>query len=220
MTARTTFDHELELLGTDMIKMSSLVENAIESSIHAFKNQDSHEAQTIIEADHKIDDIEKQIESRCLTLILRQQPVASDLRTISTALKMVTDLERIGDNASDIAEISMRITGEHIYTMVKHIPEMSTIAVQMVHDAITSFVETDLEAAREIMKRDDQVDDLFNCVKQELVNTLRNEAGDADNAIDFLMIAKYLERIADHAVNICEWVEFLCTGKHKNTRIV
>ena len=220
MTARTSFDHELELLGTDMIKMSSLVENAIESSIHAFKNQDSEEATAIIESDHKIDEIEKQIESRCLTLILRQQPVATDLRTISTALKMVTDLERIGDNASDIAEISMRITGEHIYTMVQHIPQMATIAVQMVHDAITSFVETDIEAAREIMKRDDQVDDLFNCVKKELVTILRNEEGDPDNAIDFLMIAKYLERIADHAVNICEWEEFLCTGKHKNTRIV
>ncbi len=220
MAARVSFDHELELLNIDLIKMGSMVENAIESSISAFKNQDNEAAKNIIAGDSEVDDIEKRIETRCLSLILRQQPVAKDLRKISTALKMITDMERIGDNASDIAELTMRIQGDHIYTSVEHIPMMAQIASQMVHDAISSFVRNDLELSNATIQRDDEVDELFNVIKEELVDILKKSADIPDNVIDFLMIAKYLERIADHAVNICEWVEFSQTGEHKHTKIV
>ncbi len=222
MGARSNFDNELEQLNVELIKMGALVEEAIKNSIAAFKNQDPEGAKAVIQDDRAVDDIEKTIESRCLSLLLRQQPVARDLRAISTALKMITDMERIGDNAADIAELSLRITGEHIYTMVEHIPNMASVAISMVHDSISSFVHNDLDLAHKTIQRDDEVDSLFNKVKQELIVFLKraNDDEDPDRAIDFLMIAKYLERIADHAVNICEWVEFYKTGEHKHTRIL
>jgi phosphate transport system protein len=218
---RKTFDQQLNELHMDIIRMGSLIENAIENSIAAFKNEDKDLARSIMERDREINILEKQIESRCLSLIVRQQPVAADLRKISAALKLITDMERIGDNASDIAELTLRIRGEHIYTMVEHIPPMATIAVEMVRGAITSFVHSDLQKAKEIEQRDDEVDELFNLVKNELVNILKEKKEECyDNAIDFLMIAKYLERIGDHAVNICEWVEFQKTGEHKHIKIM
>lgn len=220
MGARPSFDTELEQLNVDLIKMGALVEEAIENSIAAFKTQDEEAAKSVIRDDRAVDDIEKSIEARCLSLLLRQQPVARDLRAISTALKMITDMERIGDNAADIAELVLRIQGEHIYTMVEHIPNMASKAVSMVHDSIASYVQNDLELAHKTIAKDDEVDALFNRVKGELITFLKSSDENSDRAIDFLMIAKYLERIADHAVNICEWVEFYKTGEHKHTRIL
>jgi len=220
MTARSTFDLELEQLNLELIKMGTLIEEAIENSITAFKNQDKHLAKRVIENDCDIDDIEKEIEAKCLKLILRQQPVAKDLRIISTAQKIITDMERIGDNAEDIARISIDIKGEHIFEMIRHIPQMAEITVTMVHDSVKAFVNRDIELARAIIDTDDAVDELFCKVKTDIAQILKEDKDMHNNTIDFLLIAKYLERIADHAVNICEWVEFSLTGEHKNKKIL
>ena len=220
MTARQSFDSELERLNNELIRMGGMIEEAIGNAISAFKNQDKELARQVIEFDSVVDEIEKAIDARCLSLILRQQPVARDLRAITTALKMVTDMERIADAAADIAEISLRLEGEHIYTVVEHIPKMAEIASAMVNEAVSAFVRDDVEMAKQIMDRDDEVDALFDAVKDELMRTVREGSENSDKVVDFLMIAKYLERIGDHAVNICEWVEFHETGEYKHTRIL
>ena len=220
MSVRTTFEHELIELNLEIIKMGSLIEEAIENSILAFKNRDETLAKQVIKGDCEIDDTEKQIEARCLRLILRQQPVAKDLRIISTAQKIITDMERIGDNAEDIARISIGIKGAYAFEMVKHIPAMSETAIEMVHDSLNAFVNRDLELAEITIKKDDVVDNLFCEVKADLAQILRENKDEDSNIMDFLLIAKYLERIADHAVNICEWVEFSKTGEHKNNKIL
>ena len=161
--------------------------------------------------------MEREIERHCLTLLLRQQPVARDLRTISTALKMITDIERIGDAAADIAEISRHITGE-IPEILELIDKMAAEARGMVADAVDAFVRTDTEQAEAVIARDDIVDDAFNAVKERMVEVLRRDSSMVDVAIDYLMIAKYLERLGDHAVNICEWTEFSKTGIHQTGR--
>lgn len=220
MSYRQSFENELEQLKVELIKMSALVEQAIEKSIDALKNRDYKLAEEIIEKDRIIDEMEKQIESKCLSIILRQQPVARDLRSVSMALKMVTDIERIGDHASDISELILRIKDDHIFNFVAHIPEMAEVSTKMVHSAIESFVSGDVEKSREVAKRDDLVDELFNKVKNEVAEILAEGSEKVDLCIDFLMIAKYLERIGDHAENICEWVEFSETGEYKNQRII
>ena len=220
MAARTTFEHELSELNLELIKMGCLIEEAIENSILAFKNQDEILAVQVINGDCEVDDMEKQIEARCLRLILRQQPVAKDLRIISTAQKIITDMERIGDNAEDIARISIGIKGEYAFSMVKHIPEMSRTAIEMVHNSLNAFVNCDLELAKNTIEKDDIVDNLFCEVKADLAQILREDKDKDNNTIDLLLIAKYLERIADHAVNICEWVEFSKTGERKNNKIL
>ena len=186
----------------------------------AFEDQNHEKAEEIIKGDRTVNDMERAVESRCLSLILRQQPVACDLRQVSTALKVVTDLERIGDHASDIAELILRIKVEHAYHIVKHLPAMASAAQKMVHDAIEAFIAQDLDAAMEIIKRDDEVDSLFNQVKEDVIDLLKTSPGQADQGIDLLMIAKYLERIGDHAVNVCEWTQFSKTGALKNVRIM
>ncbi|GHU90934.1 phosphate transport system regulatory protein PhoU [Clostridia bacterium] len=220
MTARNAFDAELDALNLELIKMGALIEEAIENGVAVFKNQDNALAQAVLDGDEKINDMEKQIEARCLSLIIRQQPVAKDLRKITSALKVITDMERIGDNAEDIARVSMTITGEHIFDVVKHIPKMSEYAVKMVHDAVTAFVNRNMELARATIEADDIVDGLFRDVKAEISDVLKRGMDIHNNTVEFLMIAKYLERIADHAVNICEWAEFSRTGKHKDRKIL
>lgn len=220
MNTRNSFDKELQLLHLDLIKMGGLAEDAINRSIKALLSRDNILAEHIVEGDRCVDDMEKQIEARCLSLIMKQQPVAGDLRKISSALKMITDLERIGDHAADIAEISLMIKGEHIKNMIHHIPEMANEAMHMVHEAIDAFVRSELELAKEIIAHDDIVDELFCEVRMELKGILKLGSDERDNAIDYLMIAKYLERIADHAVNICEWILFAETGMHKDKRIM
>ena len=217
---RKTFEASLEDLNVELIKMGATVETAINSAIIAFKNHDEKLAKEVVDQDRIIDDMEKDIESKCLSLILRQQPVACDLRVVFTALKMVTDMERIGDQAADIAELVMDFTGELGYTSIEHIPAMAEVAVSMVHGAIAAFVNHDVEAAREIIKKDDVVDELFEKVKQDVSKSLQANAKNSDMDINFLMIAKYLERIGDHAENICEWIEFSETGEYKNGRLL
>lgn len=217
--SRTYFDKELEILHTDLIKMGAMIEEAIEKSIKALETGDHELADEVIHFDKQVDDIEKVIESRCLRLLLRQQPVAKDLRAISTAIKMITDMERIGDQAADIADIAKRFQENNITKISEHIPNMAAIAIEMVSASINAFINSDLAAARKTMERDDEVDNLFDIVKQELIHILKTDPSKADEAIDVMMIAKYIERIGDHAVNICEWVEFYETGVHKSTQL-
>jgi phosphate transport system protein len=220
VSARAEFDHELEQLHLDMIRMGGLIEDAIDKSIIALEKRDRELAREIIQNDKAIDDLDRLIETECLRLLLRQQPVAGDLRAISTALKMITDMERIGDQAADIADVSLRFDDKPFIKRFEHIPLMANIASSMVKDSINAFVKSDIEAAKEIMKRDDEVDNLFETIKQDIVAIMQKSVEDVDQAIDFLQIAKYLERIADHAVNVCEWVIFSVTGEHKNTKIL
>lgn len=220
MSARVTYDHELDLLNKDLKEMAHMVEKAIEQTFVAFEDHNFLLAEDIIKGDRNVNDMERAIEARCLSLILRQQPVAGDLRQVSTALKVVTDLERIGDHASDIAELILRLKSDRAYHIVKHLPEMAAAAQRMVRDAIEAFINRDLDAAMSIIKMDDQVDDLFNNVKSDVIELLKVSPGQADQGIDLLMVAKYLERIGDHAVNVCEWTQFSKTGALKNVRIM
>jgi phosphate transport system protein len=220
MSARSEFDRELEMLHLDLIRMGGLIEDAIDKSILALEKKDRNLANVVIANDKQIDDLERVIETQCLRLLLKQQPVAKDLRAISTALKMITDMERIGDQAADIADITLRFGNEPLLRTMEHIPLMAHIASDMVKESINAFVRGDLDLCREITQRDDEVDKLFETVKQDIISILIKSPQSADQAIDFLIIAKYLERIGDHAVNISEWVVFYMTGEHKNTRIL
>lgn len=220
MTVRITYEHELEELNKDLREMAFMVEKAIEQTFVAFEDQNYTLAEDVIKGDRTVNDMERAIESRCLSLILRQQPVACDLRQISTALKVVTDLERIGDHASDIAELILRIKSEHAYHIVKHLPLMAEEARKMVHDAVEVFISQDLEETEKIIRMDDRVDSLFNQVKTDVISLLKTSPDQADQGIDLLMVAKYLERIGDHAVNVCEWTEFSKTGALKHVRIM
>lgn len=217
---RKTFEASLEDLNVELIKMGAIVENAINSAIIALKNNDDKLAKEVVDQDRVIDDMEKDIEAKCLSLILRQQPVACDLRVVSTALKMVTDMERIGDQAADIAELVMDFKSDLKYKAIEHIPAMAEAAVSMVHGAIAAFVNNDMQAAREIIKKDDIVDELFEKVKSDVSLSLQADVKNCDMDINFLMIAKYLERIGDHAENICEWIEFSETGDYKNEKLL
>ena len=220
MSARLGFDYELQLLKDNLAEMGHLIENAIDKCMHAFKTQDETLAKEVIAGDRNINDIEKSIEARCLSLILKQQPVARDLRIVTTALKVVTDMERIGDQAADIAELILREKRDEIYNLTEHIPEMAKETKKMVRDAVDAFINTDTDKAQEIKLRDDVVDDLFDKVKNEVVAILRKSSEQVDQCVDILMIAKYFERIGDHAVNICEWTEFNVTGSVNNIRIL
>lgn len=220
MSARLTFEFELKQLNANLIEMGRLIEDAIDKTLEAFKTQNDIIANQVIYDDRNINDIEKTIEARCLSIILKQQPVARDLRLVTTALKVVTDMERIGDHAADIAELIIRVKGEPIYNLVKYIPEMGKVTKKMVHDAVEAFTSSNVEDSREIIKRDDIVDDLFNKVKDEVINILQASKEQADLCVDILMIAKYFERIGDHAVNICEWTEFSQTGTLNNVQIL
>ena len=192
MTVRITYEHELEELNKDLREMAFMVEKAIEQTFVAFEDQNYTLAEDVIKGDRTVNDMERAIESRCLSLILRQQPVACDLRQISTALKVVTDLERIGDHASDIAELILRIKSEHAYHIVKHLPLMAEEARKMVHDAVEAFISQDLEETEKIIRMDDRVDSLFNQVKTDVISLLKTSPDQADQGIDLLMVAKYL----------------------------
>jgi len=158
--------------------------------------------------------MEREIENSCMTLLLRQQPIAHDLRNVSAALRMIADLERIGDQADDIAELVPRIAGSGLQSRV-HINQMAMAAVSMVMNSVDAFVKGDLAMARKVQADDDEVDRLFDCVKEELMKLIEEKGIGAEAALDLLMAAKYLERIGDHAVNVAEWVEYSITGKHK-----
>lgn len=214
---RNRFDQQLVLLNEQLIHMGELCEVAIGKATTALKEGSIDQAQAVIEADEEIDQAETDIERLCLKLLLQQQPVARDLRQISAALKMITDMERIGDQASDIAEIIItekRSEAQDIPLII----QMSEAAAKMVRDSVNAYVEKDLELSRKVMKDDDVVDELFEEVKTTLIDFIAENKGQQGvEAIDLIMVAKYLERIADHATNIAEWVEFSITGVHKSS---
>lgn len=210
---RNRFDAQLEKLNDELIEMGACCERAISASIKAFIDKNENLRQDVFKIDADIDREEKEIESLCLKLLLQQQPVATDLRVISSALKMISDMERIGDQASDIAEISEYIKDNDATSKV-HIKDMAKATIKMVTDSVNSFVEKDLALASSVRKYDDVVDELFDKVKDEIVNLISEDKANGEFCIDLLMIAKYLERIGDHAENIAEWVEYSITGKH------
>ena len=210
---RNKFDSQLEKLNLELITMGALCEDAISASVKAMTNGDEALCDKVFATDAEIDQKERDIEAVCMKLLLQQQPVARDLRVISSALKMISDMERIGDQASDIAEISKFIKNSNVKSRV-HISDMAAAATKMVTDSVESFVKKDLSLARRVMEYDDKVDNLFGLVKDELVRLIAEDRENGEFCIDLLMIAKYLERIGDHAVNIAEWVEYSITGAH------
>ena len=212
---RSRFDEQLSQLNADLIDMGTMIEYAIESCAGALMNMDGALAAKIVDFDHDVDRKERDIESLCLKLILHQQPIARDLRFISAALKMITDMERIGDQAADISEIvTMMLRGEPP-RITGHFPDMAQATIGMVHSAVDAFVRRDLALARQVIADDDIVDRLFDDVRSDLIALLAASPDRGRQALDLLMIAKYFERIGDHATNIAEWVEFAITGIHK-----
>ena len=213
---RNRFDRQLSTLNDELIEMGSMIEKSIETAIKALVNQDVDLARHAIEADEEIDRQERIIEDLCLKLQLPPQPVAKDLRLISSALKMITDMERIGDHASDISEITIALADQPYIKKLEHIQQMAKETMIMLVGSIEAFVDKDLEKANEVIKRDDVVDDLFDKVKKELIQMIHENADKGEQAADLLMVAKYMERIGDHATNISEWVIFSITGEHKS----
>jgi phosphate transport system protein len=213
---RHLFEKELESLHLELIKMGSLVEESIDNTIIALKKQDVTMAKRIFNNDDIIDDMEKKIERICLTLIATQQPLAKDLRSISTVLKIITDMERIADHSSDIAEITIRMASEKYIKPLIDIPKMAELARIMVNKSIDAYIKQDMDLAMEVCNSDDAVDDLFSKITLELINLMKNDSATIEQGIDLMLIAKYLERMADHATNIGEWVVFNITGEHEH----
>ena len=212
---RTRFDMELDNLNSDMIAMGALCENAISEAMKSLFTADKTAAQRTIEEDREIDQKEKDIEALCLRLLLQQQPVARDLRVISSALKMITDMERIGDQAADIAELIRHMHLTTVSRQNRHLSKMADAAKKMVTESIDAFVKKDAALATKVLADDDLVDSLFLKLRHDIIEMIAADPGCGEEAVDVLMIAKYLERIGDHATNIAEWVLFSITGTHE-----
>ena len=218
MSTRTQYEADLAALKGSLAKMSQLSADAVEDALEALCTADAEEAKGIIKGDTEVNRMERDIEHRCMTLLLRQQPVAGDLRHISTAMKVVTDIERMGDHASDIAEII-----PHLVTVrkerdpaVSQAIAMGRKAYQMILDAMAALTAEDEIAARRVIAADDAVDYDFNAIKHTLAQEIAADPAKVDAALDLLMVIKYLERIGDHAVNVAEWVQFVRTGRYKD----
>lgn len=217
---RENFEAQLKELHQDIIQMGTYVNKAIKSAVQAYKDHDLELCKKIITGDGKVNDLEKKIESKCIWLIAKEQPIASDLRSITTALKIITDMERIGDHAVDIAELAMDIPEKSTFAGYEKVTEMADAAIAMVSNALEAYVNTDLNLAAKADGDDDVVDEYFEVIKKEITHLLRTDnETDLDSALDVMLIAKYIERIADHAVNICEWVLFSKTGEHREVRV-
>lgn len=210
---RNRFDRQLLKLNEQLITMGALCEDVIAGAVKLLSAANSETVETVLAKDSEIDQKEREIESLCMKILLQQQPVARDLRTVSSALKMISDMERIGDQAADIAEISMHIKGDSVPGQV-HIHDMAVAVIKMVTDSVDSFVKKDLSLAHSVMKYDDVVDDLFIKVRRELIQMINADEQNGERCLDLLMIAKYLERIGDHATNVAEWVVYSITGAH------
>jgi len=205
---RLRFDEQLRLLNNEMIVMSSMIEKAIQEAIDALFTKNVEKAKRIMQDDELIDQEQKDIESMCFQLLIQQQPVATDLRNITAAMKMVTDMERIGDHAADISELTILLAGSPYLLKEDNIKRMAAETMTMLIHAVEAFVERDMAKAREVIEHDDIVDDLFVKVKAELIEVMQHNTDCEEQAADLLMVNKYLERIGDHATNIAEWVIF------------
>ena len=218
MSIRKQYDTDLESLKNSLTEMGRSSADAVENVLEALCVADADAAAAIVKGDARINNMERDIEHRCMTLLLRQQPVASDLRRISTAMKVVTDIERIGDHAADIAEIiphlvTVRKEGD---PAVSRAIAMGKKAHQMILDALDALTAEDENAARRVIAADDEVDCDFKAIKHQLAQEIAEDPGKVDAALDLLMVIKYLERIGDHAVNVAEWVQFVRTGRYKD----
>ncbi len=212
---RQSYKEEVESLRNDLLKMGHLVERSIIRSVESLAKKDIELAKRIIDEDDIIDDMEHDIEKRCLRLLALQQPMASDLRAIGTALKIITDLERIADHASDIAKVTVRLDGQPLIKPLIDIPRMAEIAESMIHDVLTAFVDGDIELAEEVSRRDDDVDNLYSQIFRELLLIMMEDPRTITQATYLLFVAQYLERVADHVTNLSEWVIYMVTGERK-----
>ena len=218
MKLREKYDNDLVRLKESVRAMGQSVQNALRDAVATLTSHDAASARRVIENDRALDEQERDIEHLCMTLLLRQQPIASDLRQVSSSMKMVTDLERMGDNAADIAEIGLYLPAEDPPPQV--LTDMAGQALAMEQAALDAFLKGSLENAKQVIAMDDKQDDLFNTAKKELAQRLAKNPEDADDVLDLLMIAKYLERLSDHSVNVAEWTIFCQTGLYKGQQIV
>lgn len=210
---RSKFDEQLHLLNQEMMQMGSMIEDSIQKAINALIDQNVELAKKVMDNDTQIDHEQKKIENLCFNLLMQQQPVAKDLRVISAAMKMVTDMERIGDHAADISEMTILMSKTKYLPNLEHINRMASETVQMLIRSIEAYVEKDMNKAVDVIASDDVVDDLFDKNKAELIEQIQREPQSAESAADMLMVAKYFERIGDHATNIAEWVIFALDDK-------
>ena len=211
---RNVFHEQLDQLNVELIKMGAMCEEAISAATKAYLDGDKELGQRAVQLEQDIDHKERDIESQCMNLLLRQQPVASDLRVVSAAMRMISDMERIGDQASDIAEIARDMKRSAV---IREVPmeEMAAAAVKMVTDSVDSFVRGDLDLAHSVIVQDDGVDQMFLDVRSKLI-VLIAQGKDGELCLDLMMIAKYFERIGDHACNIAQWVEYALTGEYED----
>lgn len=214
MSIRKLFESELSELKTELVEMCRLTETMIEIAITALLKRDRELGKSVGAMDKRVDEYEMDIEKRCMRILLKQQPVAKDFREVSTALKMITDIERFGDQASDIGELVATMPGEKYIKKLNHIKAMGELAVKMVRESVNSFIRNDEALADEVIALDDEMDTRFLTVKTDLIELIRKDGNNGDQAIELMMVAKYLERIGDHAVNVAEWTKYNETGVH------
>ncbi|MCL8206661.1 MAG: phosphate signaling complex protein PhoU [Actinomycetia bacterium] len=216
--AREQFHTELKSLEQEILRMGTLVEEQIARAVDSLTTRDLKVAQQVIADDDRVDDLEMEIERRCLTLLALQQPMAGDLRVVSTALKIITDLERMADHAADIANVTRRLGHEPLIKPLVDIPRMATVAAHMVRSALNAYIARDVEMARDMIRMDDEVDRLYGQIFRELLDIMRQDPDSVFQATYLLFVANYLERIADHATNLGEWVQYMVTGRRKERR--
>lgn len=213
---RTSFDNNLQSLHNDLLRMGSIVEKQIDKSIEALVNQDGELAEQIINDDDLVDNLQKEIEDKCIKLIGREQPLAIDLRTIFTSTKIVTDLERMADHAVDIAKITLRLKGNKYIKPLIDIPKMGEIVKTMIKKSLDAYVDADVDRAYAVCKMDDEIDTIYKRVFIELLNLMVEDKDTISQSTQFLFVCKFLERVADHVTNICEWTIYLVTGEQKD----
>lgn len=218
-TARRTFHQELEKLEDDVIKLATMAEEAVAQSVKSLKQKDVDMAQKIIDGDDVLDELALDIENRCFSIIALQQPMASDLRTIGSALKIVTDLERIGDHAVDIAKVTKRLYDKTYIKPLIDIPRMAQITQEMLRASLQAFIKREVTFLDELKEQDDEVDHLYSQIFRELLTFMMADPSTINQAMEFLMVASHLERVADHATNIGEWVYYAVTGERKDLNI-
>lgn len=215
MVPRKFFESELTELKSELIEMCRLTEVMIEDATKALINMDRELGKSLGDTDKKVDEFEMDIEKKCMRLLLKQQPVAKDFREVSTALKMITDIERFGDQASDIGDLVYNMPGKKYIKELTHLSAMGELALKMVHESVCSFIDNNAELADAVIATDDEMDDLFVAVKNELISLIRKDGANGDQAITLMMVAKYYERIGDHAVNVAEWTKYYASGIHE-----
>lgn len=218
MAARLGYDMQLKELKNQMLLLGSMVEDVIQETIKALTNQDIEKARKIASGDEKINEQVRKVEQQCYTILLRQQPIAKDLRAVSAALKMLTDMERIGDHGADISELTLLMSNSTYPGEIRLIEEMAKETSIMLIEAVDAFAQQDSDKAQHVIDNDDTVDRLFVSVKDAIARSIQTDSADPMQLLDLLMVAKYLERIGDHATNIAEWVLFAVTGDFRSVQ--